>query len=601
MHSSLRPRLEEFFLALLWLIGAGLWGYFGYHGYQQNLFATTDFNLAGFVISFFLICLSVYGLRYSLSVFRRLWPNAPGWTETGASLVLGLVLVCGFLFSLFTVTFCVIHLIADDISNLVFAWGVAACLGIFALAFVQLRAAFRIAGPFMNWPWLYETDGQPAKEGLKGLLLKMTGRNLVPLRADEYLHGPLLLENDSQSMQVEEKEAGSNRRQGLEKTLVAHGGFHINTLGFTANGGTIFAVSDGGTVHFQSNGRKGTMFPPELKFWEWRNGRVQTAALGESQTFLTSHYRTPPTLQNYRFLVPGGGNKFAWVLPREISVGNWNTNGVQQLKLEEDFPLKGWNGFNPLAFNPEGSRLAWATPDGKTRLWNLETDQVQPLRAYPVTPAAGEENRVWGLVFSPDGTRVATLGGSGILLQNVYTGWRWFKTLDPRREQLGAFVFNNSGFEMALGMQVASDAIHYSLSNRKGRNGSGTPGVNGNGEYSRAGDQPDELVPVVRIWDLREDRYLDLPAGNVPIRGLAYSSDNRQLAGVDEAGILRVWDMPPEGVTIRSPRLRVQLDLGLTGRKVVVAFSPDMAYMVCATDNRILIWNVARLSQEARV
>ena len=157
---------------------------------------------------------------------------------------------------------------------------------------------------------------------------------------------------------------------------------------------------------------------------------------------------------------------------------------------------------------------------------------------------------------------------------------------------------------MALGLKAAPEAIHFSLSNRRGRpatpNGSGASGPPGMAEYLPKLDelQPG-LVPIVRIWDLREDRYIDLPAGTTPIRELAYSSDNRQLAGVDEAGILRLWDIPPEGVTIRPPRLRLQLDLGLTGRKVLVAFSPDIEYMLCATDNRILVWNLARLNQGA--
>ncbi len=601
MHSSLRPRLEEFFLALLWLIGTGAWGYFGFNGYLQNITAGPGFNLTGFVISFFLLGLTVFGLRFAFNTFRRIWLNAPGWIETLASLALGITLVLGFFFTAFSLAITVYHLFTDGMTNLVFGWGVAASLGMVALAVYQLTAAVRAFEPFMSWSWLYEDGDQTTGRGLKGLIHRLHGRNFGPLRSEEYLHGPLLLETDSRTVLVDEKESG---RQGLEKTLVAHGGFHITTLGFTANGATIFAVSDGGTVHYQSSGRKGTMFPPELKFWEWRNGKVQMAALGEQQTFLTSNYHTPSALKNYRFLVPASGSKFAWVLPHEIRVGNWADNVVQQLKLEEDLPLKGVGSFNPLDFNPEGSRLAWVTLDGKTRLWNLETDQVQPLRSYPVNSTGDEESKVWGLVFSPDGTRVATLGSSGILLQNVYTGWRWFKTLDPSREQLGAFVFNNSGFEMALGLKATPDAVHFSLSGRRGRNGSnnGSNNAAGMAEYLPKQDdlQPD-LISIVRIWDLREDRYIDLPAGTTTIRELAYSSDNRQLAGVDEAGILRLWDIPPEGVTIRPPRLRLQLDLGLTGRKVLVAFSPDIEYMLCATDNRILIWNLARLAEEAKV
>lgn len=601
MNSGLRPRLEEFFLALLWLIGTAAWGYFGFNGYTQNITAGSGFNLTGFVISFFLLCLTVFGLRFAFNTFRRIWLNPPVWVENLASLVLGLVLVLGFFFTLFSLAISVYHLFTDEMTNLVFSWGVAACLGMVALGVYQLIAALRAFEPFMNWAWLYDEDGRASNRGFKGLIHRMQGRRVGPLRAEDYQHGPLLLEPDSRTILVDEKETG---RQGLEKTMVAHGGFHITTLGYTANGATIFSVSDGATVHYQSNGRKGQIFPPELKFWEWRNDRVQTTSLGESQTFLTTNYRTPPGLQNYRFLVPASGSKFAWILPNEIKVGNWSDNSVQQIKLEEDMPLRGLGGFSPVAFNPEGSRLAWASPDGKTRLWNLDTDQVQPLRAYPANPTSGDEAKVWGLVFSPDGTRVATLGGSGILLQNVYTGWRWFKALDPQKEQLGAFVFNNSGFEMALGMKATPDLIHFSLSGRRGRNGTtnGASPAAGMAEYLTKQDnlQPD-LVPIVRIWDLREDRYIDLPAGTAPIRELAYSSDNRQLAGVDEAGILRLWDIPPEGVTIRPPRLRLQLDLGLSGRKVLVTFSPDIEYMLCATDNRILVWNLAKLAQEAKV
>lgn len=73
MNSAQRPRLEEFFLALLWIIGTGAWGYFGYNGYVQNITAGPAFNLAGFILSFFLLCLTVFGLRYALNTFRRIW------------------------------------------------------------------------------------------------------------------------------------------------------------------------------------------------------------------------------------------------------------------------------------------------------------------------------------------------------------------------------------------------------------------------------------------------------------------------------------------------------------------------------------------------
>lgn len=607
MTSQTRPRLEEFLLALLWIIGTGGWGYFGVVGYKENLTnPNISFNLTGFILSFFLICLTVFGLRFVLNTFRRLWTNSPGWVDTVASLTLGITLILGCFFSLFTLVVALLQLFEPKVDNLVFGWGVAACLAIIGLAVYQFFAALNVFEPFWGWDNGEENSKTPGPlRYLINLQRRFHGRNFGPRRAEEHIRGPLIMENDTRTSLIEEKSSG---RAGLEKTLVAHGGYHVNMMGFTANGSTVFAVSNGGMVHFQAGGRKGVMFPPELKFWELSTGKVQVAILGAPQTFLTNHYHTPPSLQNYRFLVPSGGGKFAWISPNMIQVGNWSNEQIQSLEVAEGLVLRSANGFVPIAFNPEGSRLAWCAPDGQTRFWNLDSDQVQPLRSYPgggPEAQTGTENGAWGLVFSPDGTRIATLGGRGILLQNVYTGWRWFRPLEANREKLTAFAFNNNGFEMAVGLHARPDAIR--LNAKRGRNGHSLSSTTGNSAAAEmlAGAGFDitssEFVPVVRLWDLREDRHVDLLIGKAPLRELAYSPDNRLLAGVDEEGILRVWEIAVEGSANRPPRLTLQLDLGLTGRKVVIGFSPDIAYLLCATDNRILLWNLSKLHQETRV
>ena len=595
MTTPVRPRLEEFFLALLWLIGTGGWGYFGLIGYFGNLArqGEPNFSLIGFILGFFLLCLTVFGLRFILHTFRRLWIHTPAWLDTTASLSFGLTLLLGSLFSLFSLLVTAMHLFNDKISNLIFGEGLAACLGMFILSVIQFVTALHAFEPFVGGTLRNHTVVRP----LKPMLQFFYGSKGNGNRAGDQTKGPLLLENDSRTGLIDEK---GNGRPGLEKTLVAHGGYHVTTLGFTANGAVIFTVSDGGTVHFQAGGRKGTMFPPELKFWDWSSGRVQTAAMGSPQTFLTQDYKTPPSLQDYRFLVPAGGSRFAWVRPDLIQVGNWSNDETQKLNVEDGLVLQGWGGFRPIAFNPEGSRLAWCSTDGQTRLWNLETEQVQPLRAYPPgdppTPT-GTAGGAWGLVFSPDGTRIATLGGQGILLQNVYTGWRWFRPLDDREERLTAFSFSNSGFEMAIGLMARPVAI------RSGRPGRKSNSNNGHQPPAEAltGRDPDQFLPIIRLWDLREDRYSDLLVGDSPLRELAYSPDNRLLAAVDETGLLRLWEVPFEGGAIRPPRLVSQLDLGLSGRKIMLTFTPDVQRLICATDNRVMMWNLARLREQAPV
>jgi WD40 repeat protein len=602
MTLQTRPRLEEFFLALLWIIGAVVWGYFGVVGYIENLSNYNNdavFNLAGMVLSFFLLCLSVFGIRFVLNVFLRLLPTRPAELDTAAGVALSVTLFLGSIFSFVNLGLAIYKLFtlpAPYISNLIFAWGFTACVGIGILGVIQFLAALSAIEPFMGW---VDQEGQPRHTSgflsiLRNIQYKMHGRNFGPQRQEDEIRGPLVLETDNRTMLHTEKLA---EQPGLEKTLVAHGGYHISALGFTANGTTIFSVSDGGTVHYRAGGRKGTMFPPELKFWDWNAGRVQTATLGAVHTFLTSDYKAPAALHNYRFLVPASGGKFAWITPRNIQVGEWNSDNVQSQPVEDGLVLRGLNGFAPLAFNPDGSRFAWCGADGETRLWNLDTNQVQPLRAYPAhtpTETTGSVHGAWGLVFSPDGTRIASIGGRGLLLQNVYTGWKWFRPTDIDHERMTAFAFSNTGYEMAVGMQVKPHLMQVPQARRNGRqNGYNAPF----NPTAMLESGQDELVPVLRLWDLRDERFVDLPLGSQPLRELAYSPDNKLLAGVDEAGILRLWEIPLEGSVVRTPRRLVELDLGITGRKVIITFSPDVSRLLCATDNRIMLWNVARLRE----
>lgn len=609
MGTRTRPRLDEFLLAIFWVLAGLVLLYFGTTGYISNysqILNSDNSALPRFIISFGLICFSVYGLAYAIRIFSRLSLNPPLWLDNAGPISFGVTLLIGFFFTLFTDIVLILDLFNYERDREVVAWGIITIAGLVILAIYQFLWSLNAFEPFIPWPLeFYSQESSPKRVNLlMALLLRLNSTQHAVLNHGrqgytlEKISGPLLTEPDTRTAVANEATSG---RPGLEKVMVAHGGWHASTMGFTANGTVVFAVSTGGTVHFRAGGRKGVLFPPEIKFWEFHTDKVQTASLGQPYVFLTRNFQTPAPLQNYRFIVPEGGGKFALLTPHLIRVSDWQNGSTQEFVPDEPIYLQGQKGFAPVAFNPEGSKIAWCDATGHTTSWNMQENKALPLRHYPAPDpnevdinASKDEQRVWGLVFSPDGTKVATIGVDGVLLQNVYTGWRWFAANELSTERLTSFAFNYNGFEMAVGLNLREDKVKRP--SRRSRY---------NGYTFRNSEQAETVEPkwlnVVRVWDLRLPDYLDLVTGEQPLREIAFSPDNQMLAAVDEAGVLWLWDIPMEGMGGRPPRLVSQVDLGITGRKTVVIFSPDMQRLICATDNRVLVFSISRLRTEAPV
>jgi WD40 repeat protein len=72
---------------------------------------------------------------------------------------------------------------------------------------------------------------------------------------------------------------------------------------------------------------------------------------------------------------------------------------------------------NGLAFSPDGTRLAVATTDGTTRIWDLA-----PQRSRERLLLAAHGHGRWDLAFSPDRRRLATIGPAGTKVWDVEAG-----------------------------------------------------------------------------------------------------------------------------------------------------------------------------------
>lgn len=243
-----------------------------------------------------------------------------------------------------------------------------------------------------------------------------------------------------------------------------------------------------------------------------------------------------------------------------------------------------------LAFDPAADLVASAQFGGTVRLWSLKGAQLRLLRA--------RERPLYGVCFSPDGKRIASVSSSYLTIWKVASAsppqiieakesaWE-VAHFSPdgkliaaagTREQRGTVDLFDAETLKPVATLEGGDAIRGMAFNLSGSMLATT---------SNSGE--------IILWDVAERRKLvTLSTQTVPIFAVAFSPDGRMLAtgGVDEG--LTLWD------------LRTAQPLGppLTGNGQTLfsaAFSPD-GKLLATNGNRRgpLLWDVDVLSWKAR-
>jgi WD40 repeat protein/DNA-binding SARP family transcriptional activator len=192
-----------------------------------------------------------------------------------------------------------------------------------------------------------------------------------------------------------------------------------------------------------------------------------------------------------------------------------------------------------VAYSPDGTRLASMGIDGEAKVWDAFTYQLS--LTLPGDPGDIGIN----VAFSPDGKLLATSANTKVALWDAATGQKLFSLAgDLSGPQISYMSFSPDGSRLAVA------------------NMDGTP----------------------KVWDLStRSLVLTLTGHEGLCDGIAYSPDSMRLATAGEDGLVKIWD------AVTGQEL-ITLEQG--GTLHSVAFSPDGARLVSASqDGALKVWD----------
>ncbi|MBK6009746.1 AAA family ATPase [Streptomyces sp. MBT53] len=259
------------------------------------------------------------------------------------------------------------------------------------------------------------------------------------------------------------------------------------------------------------------------------NGRILAGALGAGYVVLwdVSDARAPKLLgQPLRVtddgvfalsvaLSPDGRLMAAGTADHMVHV--WNVENPSD-PVALGAPLEASAQVEDLAFGPHSDTLATAALDGQVTLWRTSRGKRPTRLTHPLASSAAGANT---LAYSPDGTTLAVGCGEGIV--------RLWDTTDPEKPR-------------ALPSLKAAVGSVYSVAFRPGgpERQSAPVLAAGYGDGS------------ISFWDLQrrpaaDDRLIAVvSAGTSQVKGVAFTSDGKELFSVDSSGTGVAWFVEPK-------------------------------------------------------
>ena len=266
----------------------------------------------------------------------------------------------------------------------------------------------------------------------------------------------------------------------------------------------------------------------------------------------------------------------AVALAAVVSQANWR------------FALGGHDGtVNSAAFSPDGSRVATASQDGTTRIWDaLSANQIAVLR--------GRARAVFSAAFSPDGSRIVTGSDDwAVRIWDVESA-REIAFLFRHGAPVTSAAFSPDGSRIATASQDGTARIWDPASAKE------IAILRHDGYVSSAAFSPDgsRLVTAgwdktARVWDAATGKEMAVLRGHHGrVWSAAFNSDGSRIVTASPDKTARIWD------AANASEIAV-LGGHVDGVKSA-AFSPDGSRIVTASlDKTVRIWDAASAKQIA--
>jgi len=237
-------------------------------------------------------------------------------------------------------------------------------------------------------------------------------------------------------------------------------------------------------------------------------------------------------------------------------------------------------GVNDVVFSPDGTRVATASLDGTAKIWDAVTGK-ELLTLNPGEMRAEAGGKLYGIAFSPNGRQVATAGEAGLVIiwdartgeillnlpagDEIITIFRLTFSPDGKRLATAGADGTVRVWDLDTVQVLLTLAVELAL----------PPDVLARVNLQDVAFSPDgkRLATVgsdktAQIWDaLTGEKLLTLTGHKETIFALTFSPDGKRLATSSYDATTKVWDSK-SGAELLTVS-------GNTSRNFGVAFSPD--------------------------